>query len=60
MYVNILISVFNYDLHKQMTVFKPSIATDQDITKFHDEDYIKFLQHINPVNIPNFNKFLTR
>ena len=43
-----------------MTVFRPSIATCQDITKFHDEDYIKFLQKINPLNIPNFSKHLNR
>ena len=52
--------VFNYNLHNKMTVFKPSLASDQEITKYHDEDYIKFLQRINPVNIPNFSKYLTR
>ena len=52
--------VFNYDLHNHMTVFRPSIATSQDLTKFHDEDYIKFLQKINPLNIPNFSKHLNR
>ena len=52
--------VFNYDLHNRMTVFRPSIATSQDLTKFHDEDYIKFLQKINPLNIPNFSKHLNR
>ena len=43
-----------------MTVFRPGIASAHDITKFHDEDYIKFLQKINPLNIPNFNKHLGR
>ena len=38
--------VLNYDLHKQMTLFRPPTATSQDITKFHDEDYIQFLTKV--------------
>jgi len=52
--------VFNYDLHNYMTVYRPSAASSQEITRFHDEDYIKFLQKINPLNIPNFTKHLNR
>ena len=54
------LSVFNYDLHDYMTVYRPSSASSQEITRFHDEDYIKFLQKINPLNIPNFTKHLNR
>lgn len=53
-------SVFNYDLHNHMTVYRPPLASSQDITKYHEEDYIKFLQRINPLNIPNFSKHLNR
>lgn len=52
--------VFNYDLHNHMTVYRPPLASSQDITKYHEEDYIKFLQRINPLNIPNFSKHLNR
>ena len=52
--------MFNYDLHNHMTVYRPPLASSQDITKYHEEDYIKFLQRINPLNIPNFSKHLNR
>lgn len=48
--------VLNYDLHKQMTLFRPPTATSQDITKFHDEDYIQFLTKVTPFNIQGFSK----
>ena len=56
----LFLSVFNYDLHNHMTVYRPPLASSQDITKYHEEDYIKFLQRINPLNIPNFSKHLNR
>lgn len=52
--------VLNYDLHHAMSVYRPSPASSQDITKWHDEDYIKFLQKVSPLNAPNFNKHLNR
>jgi len=52
--------VLNYDLHQAMSVYRPSPASSQDITKWHDEDYIKFLQKVSPLNAPNFNKHLNR
>lgn len=52
--------VLNYDLHHAMSVYRPSPASSQDITKWHDEDYIKFLQKVSPLNAPNFNRHLNR
>lgn len=52
--------VLNYDLHHAMSVYRPSPASSQDISKWHDEDYIKFLQKVSPLNAPNFNKHLNR
>lgn len=52
--------VLNYNLHHAMSVYRPSPASSQDISKWHDEDYIKFLQKVSPLNAPNFNKHLNR
>jgi len=42
-----------------MTVFKPPVATTQDITRFHNEEYIDFLQKVTPHNIHTFSKSLS-
>jgi len=51
--------VLNYSLQQHMTVFKPPMATTQDITRFHSEDYIEFLQQVTPHNIQSFSKSLS-
>lgn len=51
--------VLNYGLHKKMQVFKPYIANGPDMARFHSEEYIEFLQRVNPANIQSFNKSLT-
>ena len=51
--------VLNYSLQKHMAVFKPPVATTQDITRFHNEEYIDFLQKVTPHNIQTFSKTLS-
>lgn len=46
--------VFAYDLHKKMDIFRPYQATAYDMTRFHSEDYIHFLQRITPTNKAGF------
>ena len=43
--------VLNYGLHKKMKVFRPYIASSHDMTRFHSEEYIEFLQRVTPQNI---------
>ena len=52
--------VFNYHLQDLMTVYRPSKASYQDITKFHDENYIKFLQKVTPLRVGNMSASLSR
>lgn len=33
----------NYGLTKKMVLYKPHRATDEDLLKFHSDDYIRFL-----------------
>ena len=43
--------VLNYGLQKKMKVFRPYIASSHDMTRFHSEEYIEFLQRVTPQNI---------
>ena len=36
--------VLNYGLQKHMHVYRPQRATVEQLTEFHSEDYIEFLQ----------------
>jgi len=54
--------VLNYDLHKQMQIYKPYRAGFHDMTRFHSEEYINFLSnaghtHVTPPikTLPSFN-----
>jgi len=48
--------VINYGLYKHMDVCKPPRASTNDMTKFHSDDYIKFLRHISPDNVAEYSK----
>jgi len=54
--------VLNYGLHKKMQVFKPYIASNADLTRFHSEEYIEFLERVSmdPNNLQSFSKSLTQ
>lgn len=46
--------VLSYGLYHQMDCYRPHPATIGEMTKFHSEDYINFLNKINPDNLRNF------
>ena len=39
---------------------RPHKATQEEMTKFHSDDYIKFLRSIRPDNMSDFNKQMQR
>ena len=39
---------------------RPQKATKEDMTKYHSDDYIKFLYSIRPDNMNDFNKQMQR
>ena len=43
-----------------MEVYRPKIATDTQLQKFHSEDYIDFLKKVSPENVKNINSQLTK
>lgn len=52
--------VFAYDLHKKMDIFRPYSATTYDMTRFHSDDYIHFLQRVTPSNKNGFATSLSK
>ena len=38
--------IVNYGLYQQMKIYKPKIASKQDLMKFHSEPYLNFLEKI--------------
>jgi histone deacetylase 1/2 len=40
----------HYGLHKEMEIFRPALASAEDMTQFHSDEYIEFLRLITPDN----------
>lgn len=40
--------LLNYGLYKYMKIFRPHLASAKEMTKFHSDDYVKFLERISP------------
>lgn len=43
--------VVNYGLHKHMNVFRPKLASTEDMSAFHSDEYLEFLKNITPDNV---------
>merc|ERR1719239_225722 len=43
-----------------MEIYRPHKATAEEMTKFHSDDYIKFLRSIRPDNMTEYNKQMQR
>ncbi|XP_048758089.2 probable histone deacetylase 1-B [Ostrea edulis] len=52
--------ILNYGLYRKMEIYRPHKATQEEMTKFHSDDYIKFLRSIRPDNMSDYNKQMQR
>ncbi|RKP23787.1 histone deacetylase phd1 [Syncephalis pseudoplumigaleata] len=52
--------VMSYGLHRKMEVFQPRRATDEEIRRFHADDYIDFLKRVTPDNAQTFADSFSR
>ena len=52
--------ILSYGLYRKMSVYRPHLATAQEMTPFHSEDYISFLSRITPDNLRNFTTQMTK
>merc|ERR1712070_727101 len=52
--------LLNYGLYKKMEIYRPSPATFEELSKFHSEEYMRFLKTITPDNMGEFSKQMQR
>jgi len=52
--------LLNYGLYRKMEVYRPQIASLEEMTKYHSDDYMLFLKNIKPDNIPEFGRQMQR
>ncbi|KAK7064506.1 histone deacetylase complex, catalytic component RPD3 [Favolaschia claudopus] len=48
--------VMNYGLYKKMEIFRAKPATKREMTQFHSDEYVEFLNRINPSNMNSYIK----
>uniref|UniRef100_A0AC35TI02 Histone deacetylase n=1 Tax=Rhabditophanes sp. KR3021 TaxID=114890 RepID=A0AC35TI02_9BILA len=46
--------VLNYGLYRKMEVYRPVVATFEEMTKFHSDEYMLFLKSIRPDNMSDY------
>ncbi|VDM48605.1 unnamed protein product, partial [Toxocara canis] len=52
--------LLNYGLYRKMEVYRPQVASFEEMTKYHSDDYMSFLKNIRPDNMTEYNKALQR
>jgi len=52
--------LLNYGLYKKMEIYRPAPASFEEMAKFHSEEYLTFLRAINPDNVSDYQKQMTR
>lgn len=52
--------ILNYGLYRKMEIYRPHKAMADEMTKYHSDDYIKFLRSIRPDNVQEYNKQMQR
>jgi len=50
--------ILNYGLHRKMQLFRPHKCSDDEIARFHADDYVDFLKRVTPDNVELFSKQL--
>ncbi|KAH8408422.1 hypothetical protein KR215_005431 [Drosophila sulfurigaster] len=52
--------LLNYGLYRKMEIYRPHKATADEMTKFHSDEYVRFLRSIRPDNMTEYNKQMQR
>ena len=50
--------LLNYGLYRKMEIYRPHKATQDEMTKFHSNDYIHFLRSISLSNMSKYNTLM--
>eukprot|EP00640_Fibrocapsa_japonica_P001114 CAMPEP_0113937416 /NCGR_PEP_ID=MMETSP1339-20121228/4040_1 /TAXON_ID=94617 /ORGANISM="Fibrocapsa japonica" /LENGTH=430 /DNA_ID=CAMNT_0000940169 /DNA_START=49 /DNA_END=1341 /DNA_ORIENTATION=+ /assembly_acc=CAM_ASM_000762 len=49
-----------YGLYRKMEVYRPHLASAQEVMRFHSEDYTNFLQRVSPDNVRSLTHQMQR
>ncbi|CAF0826627.1 unnamed protein product [Adineta steineri] len=52
--------ILNYGLYRKMEIYRPHKAFADEMTRFHSDEYVKFIKNVRPDNIMEFNKQMQR
>lgn len=52
--------IVTYGLYKSMEVFRPALAKEAELTRFHSDDYVNFLKYVTPENMSESLRQLQR
>ena len=52
--------LLNYGLYRKMQIYRPHKAQFEDMTKYHSDDYVKFLKDITPESSTENSKHMSR
>ncbi|XP_028406338.1 probable histone deacetylase 1-B [Dendronephthya gigantea] len=52
--------LLNYGLYRKMEIYRPHKANLDEMTKYHSDDYVKFLKTIRPDNMSEYTKQMQR
>jgi histone deacetylase 1/2 len=50
--------ILNYGLYRKMEVYRPHKATFEEMSKFHSDEYVRFLKAVRPDNLATYNRFM--
>lgn len=50
----------SYGLYKKMEIFRPALLSEEDMIRFHADDYIHFLSKVTPDNQHEYSREITR
>ncbi|KAI9891395.1 MAG: histone deacetylase [Vezdaea aestivalis] len=48
--------IMHYDLYKKMEIYRAKPATRYEMTQFHTDEYVEFLQKVTPDNMESYSK----
>lgn len=52
--------LLNYGMYRKLEVYRPYRADYSEMTRFHSDEYVKFLKQIRPDNVADYGKQMQR
>ena len=46
--------ILSYGLYRKMDVYRPHLASATEMSRFHADEYVDFLQRVTPDNVRSF------